>query len=170
MAGWHHRLNGYEFEQTLGNSEGQEKWKDRSWSLLFQYFWLEWQEEWWSLLDESLNFLLYTLPGREKPSSVNIPSSAPHLTHSSPKRTSWLWQVWIHFSELDKVTLLKDLSLWSLDSFISFWDPGKSFSSICVSVQTQIFPLSSAGNFKIWIWLCGRVSGRERWQVHLVIC
>ena len=30
MAGWHHRLNGYEFEQTLGNSEGQEKWKDRS--------------------------------------------------------------------------------------------------------------------------------------------
>ena len=24
MAGWHHRLNGYEFEQTLGNSEGQE--------------------------------------------------------------------------------------------------------------------------------------------------
>ena len=23
MAGWHHRLNGYEFEQTLGDSEGQ---------------------------------------------------------------------------------------------------------------------------------------------------
>ena len=24
MAGWHHRLNGHEFEQTLGNSEGEE--------------------------------------------------------------------------------------------------------------------------------------------------
>ena len=24
MVGWHHRLNGHEFEQTLGDSEGQE--------------------------------------------------------------------------------------------------------------------------------------------------
>ena len=24
MDGWHHRLNGHEFEQTLGESEGQE--------------------------------------------------------------------------------------------------------------------------------------------------
>ena len=24
MVGWHHRLNGYEFEQTLGVSDGQE--------------------------------------------------------------------------------------------------------------------------------------------------
>ena len=24
MVGWHHRLNGWEFEQTLGDSEGQE--------------------------------------------------------------------------------------------------------------------------------------------------
>ena len=23
MVGWHHRLNGHEFEQTLGNGEGQ---------------------------------------------------------------------------------------------------------------------------------------------------
>ena len=23
MVGWHHQLNGHEFEQTLGNSEGQ---------------------------------------------------------------------------------------------------------------------------------------------------
>ena len=23
MAGWHHQLNGYEFEQTFGDSEGQ---------------------------------------------------------------------------------------------------------------------------------------------------
>ena len=23
MAGWHHRLNGHEFEQTLGDREGQ---------------------------------------------------------------------------------------------------------------------------------------------------
>ena len=23
MAGWHHRLNGHEFAQTLGDSEGQ---------------------------------------------------------------------------------------------------------------------------------------------------
>ena len=23
MAGWHHRLNGHEFEQTLGDGEGQ---------------------------------------------------------------------------------------------------------------------------------------------------
>ena len=25
--GWHHRLNGHEFEQTLGDSEGQEAWR-----------------------------------------------------------------------------------------------------------------------------------------------
>ena len=24
MVGWHHRLNGHEFEETLGDSEGQE--------------------------------------------------------------------------------------------------------------------------------------------------
>ena len=24
MAGWHHRLNGHEFEQALGGGEGQE--------------------------------------------------------------------------------------------------------------------------------------------------
>ena len=24
MVGWHHQLNGYEFEQTLGDTEGQE--------------------------------------------------------------------------------------------------------------------------------------------------
>ena len=24
MVGWHHRLNGHEFEQALGNGEGQE--------------------------------------------------------------------------------------------------------------------------------------------------
>ena len=23
MGGWHHQLNGYEFEQTLGDGEGQ---------------------------------------------------------------------------------------------------------------------------------------------------
>ena len=26
MVGWHHRLNGHEFEQTLGDGEGQETW------------------------------------------------------------------------------------------------------------------------------------------------
>ena len=25
MVGWHHRLNGYEFKQTLGDAEGQGK-------------------------------------------------------------------------------------------------------------------------------------------------
>ena len=27
MAGWHHRLNGREFEQTLGESDGKEAWQ-----------------------------------------------------------------------------------------------------------------------------------------------
>ena len=26
MVGWHHRLNGHDFEQNLGDSEGQEAW------------------------------------------------------------------------------------------------------------------------------------------------
>ena len=26
MVRWHHRLNGHEFEQTLGESEGRESW------------------------------------------------------------------------------------------------------------------------------------------------
>ena len=26
MVGWHHQLNGHEFEQTLGDSEGQGSW------------------------------------------------------------------------------------------------------------------------------------------------
>ena len=26
MVGWHHRLNGHEFEQTTGDSEGQGRW------------------------------------------------------------------------------------------------------------------------------------------------
>ena len=28
MVGWHHQLNGQEFKQTLGDSEGQEAWHD----------------------------------------------------------------------------------------------------------------------------------------------
>ena len=40
MAGWHHQLNGHEFEQTPGDGEGQEAWHDavhgvaRSWTRL----------------------------------------------------------------------------------------------------------------------------------------
>ena len=26
MVGWHHRLNGHEFEQTPGDDEGQDVW------------------------------------------------------------------------------------------------------------------------------------------------
>ena len=26
MVGWHHRLNGHEFEQTLGTGDGGEAW------------------------------------------------------------------------------------------------------------------------------------------------
>ena len=26
MVGWHHRLDGHEFKQTLGDSEGQGSW------------------------------------------------------------------------------------------------------------------------------------------------
>jgi len=26
MVGWHHRLNGHEFEQTPGDGEGREDW------------------------------------------------------------------------------------------------------------------------------------------------
>ena len=28
MVGWHHRLNGHEFEQTPGDGEGREAWCD----------------------------------------------------------------------------------------------------------------------------------------------
>ena len=39
MVGWHHQLDGHEFEQTLGDSEGQGAWhaavpgvsKSRTW-------------------------------------------------------------------------------------------------------------------------------------------
>ena len=27
MSGWHHRLNGHEFEQALGVGDGQEAWR-----------------------------------------------------------------------------------------------------------------------------------------------
>ena len=27
MVGWHHQLNGHEFEQTLGDRKGQEAWR-----------------------------------------------------------------------------------------------------------------------------------------------
>ena len=34
LAGWHHEFNGYEFEQTLGDSDGQGSMACRSpWSL-----------------------------------------------------------------------------------------------------------------------------------------
>ena len=38
MAGWHHRFNGHESEQTLGDSEGQESllccglWGHKEWT------------------------------------------------------------------------------------------------------------------------------------------
>ena len=40
MVGWHHRLNGHEFVQTLGDSEGQRSlacyslWVAKSWAQL----------------------------------------------------------------------------------------------------------------------------------------
>ena len=42
MVGWHHRLNGHEFEQTLGDSEGQgslvcgSPWGHKEWSMTEQ--------------------------------------------------------------------------------------------------------------------------------------
>ena len=27
LVGWHHRLNGHKFEQTLGDSEDREAWR-----------------------------------------------------------------------------------------------------------------------------------------------
>ena len=27
MVGWHHQLNGHEFEQALGDGEGREAWR-----------------------------------------------------------------------------------------------------------------------------------------------
>ena len=27
LVGWHHRLNGHEFEQTLGDGEDREAWR-----------------------------------------------------------------------------------------------------------------------------------------------
>ena len=27
MAGWHHQLDGHEFEQALGDGDGQEAWR-----------------------------------------------------------------------------------------------------------------------------------------------
>ena len=38
MVGWHHQLNGHEFEQTMGDSEGQgslaccSPWVTKSWT------------------------------------------------------------------------------------------------------------------------------------------
>ena len=31
MVGWHHRLNGHEFEQALGDGEGQGSLENSSW-------------------------------------------------------------------------------------------------------------------------------------------
>ena len=43
MVGWYHQLNGHEFEQTLGDNEGQEAWSAavdgaaKSWTQLIGY-------------------------------------------------------------------------------------------------------------------------------------
>ena len=40
MVGWHHQFNGHEFEQTLGDSEGQKRlmccrtWGSKEWDRL----------------------------------------------------------------------------------------------------------------------------------------
>ena len=44
MVGWHHRLKGHEFEQTLGDSEGQGSLVSCS-SLGHKEFRLEWATE-----------------------------------------------------------------------------------------------------------------------------
>jgi len=35
MVAWHHRLNGHEFEQTLGNGEGQGSLTILQWAAIF---------------------------------------------------------------------------------------------------------------------------------------
>ena len=46
MVGWHHRLNGHEFEQTLGDSEGQGSvawWSPWGWRVGHDWV-TEWQK------------------------------------------------------------------------------------------------------------------------------
>ena len=49
-AGWHHQLNGHEFEQTWGDSEGQGSlicWS--SWGCSVRHDWLTEQHCWWHI-------------------------------------------------------------------------------------------------------------------------
>ena len=52
MFGWHHRLNGHGFEQTLGDSEGQEAWRAailrvvKSWTWLSNWTTNNWEGFW----------------------------------------------------------------------------------------------------------------------------
>ena len=48
MVGWHHRLNGHEFEQTLGDGEGQE-------SLVCYSPWGRWESD----MTERLHFTFH---------------------------------------------------------------------------------------------------------------
>ena len=51
MVGWHHRLNGHEFEPTLGDSEGQgglaccSPWVAKSWTQLSYWITTTWNRE-----------------------------------------------------------------------------------------------------------------------------
>ena len=40
MVGWYHRLNGHEFEQTPGDSEGQGAWRAAVYGVSKSWTWL----------------------------------------------------------------------------------------------------------------------------------
>ena len=47
MVGWHHRLNGHEFEQTLGDGEGREAWCTAVHGVAKRQTWLkDWTKNW----------------------------------------------------------------------------------------------------------------------------
>ena len=90
MVGWHHRLDGYEFEQALGIDEGQGSlvcctpWGHKKWGLNEQ---LNWTDSWLKIstvssltncLHRDLSLYLFTIPLHMTFSLTwNLPGSSP---------------------------------------------------------------------------------------------
>ena len=125
MAGWPHRLNGHEFEQTLGDNEGQKSHVLQS--MGSQRAGHDWVTEQHTRLKIPRGWDMYTLdlhPGHHRPSHAArdpcLPSPQTHRHAHRERKQIWFDWGWGAGLVFHKQTRYRELSFLLAALFHSF--------------------------------------------------
>ena len=128
MAGWHRRMNGHEFEQSLGDSEGQGSLARCSlWGLRVRHDWLSQQQQ-----------HLFTVKEMETQNLSSIPKAVQPLS-------SWEW---IQITEFGSW-----LKIGNHDKILSLWE----HSTKLLPPQTEVVNTFLLLQLILWNWKCDKI-------------